>query len=85
MPRPTMAEMRERVKIAREAARPKAWEVDVETRVTFKKNIEVEAANEDDARAAAQEEVDYWGITVGDDDYEECEYDETDLHVRRKE
>ena len=85
MSRPTMDEMRERDKAAREAAAPKLWVVDIEARATFKKTVEVEAADEEDAKAAAQEEADYMGLCVGNGDYDECEYDETDYFVRRKE
>ena len=85
MSRPTMDEMRERDAAAREAVAPKVWLVDIEARATFKRTVEVKAADEEEAKAAAEEEADYMGLCVGDGDYDECEYDETDYFVRRKE
>lgn len=67
MSRPTMDEMRERDKAAREAAAPKTWLVELDLEVTYTTTVEVEALNEKEAREVAREAAEF----MSPDDYDE--------------
>ena len=72
MGRPTMDEMREREKAAREGKEPKLWNVDIFTSVQYMHRLQVRASTEAEAKAEAHEEAD---ILAWED------YDEADLLV----
>jgi len=82
-----MDEMRERDKEAKraqeaeeEAGKPKRWIVEVESRYTFRGEVEIEAVDEEEACAIALEESGMWEFG----DYDEAEECETEVRARRQ-
>lgn len=69
MARPTMEEMRERVKAVEEAAQRMPWDVDVEIEVTIRRVVRVEAPDEVAAKEKARQEAE-WGVVDRFDDEE---------------